>query len=68
MSYKPNDGAPAGEYSVTVTWFDPPPAGVNPESYSPVDKLAGRYATPEISPLKVNVTEDDNELEPFALH
>jgi hypothetical protein len=66
-SYKPNDGAPAGEYSVTVTWFNPPPEGVNPESYSPADKLAGRYATPDKTSLKVTVTEGDNELAPFEL-
>lgn len=67
-SYQPADGAPAGEYAATVVWTDPPPPGVNSESYSPVDKLGGRYATPDKSPLKVTVAEGDNVLEPFKLN
>jgi hypothetical protein len=59
------DGAPAGEYRVTVSWF-PPNAG----RYTNVipDKLQGRYSNPKTSGLRADVKEGDNEIPPFRLH
>src|SRR5262245_20773626 len=44
-SYVLQDGAPAGEYGVTILWFVPD-LSVNP---SAPDKLQGRYADPQTS-------------------
>jgi hypothetical protein len=66
-SYEEGDGAPAGTYKVTITWLEPIPEGVNREMYSPADRLGGRYANPEQSPLEVTIVEGNNELEPLEL-
>jgi len=66
-SYQPGDGAPAGEYRVTIEWPAPLPPGVNPEMYGPQDRLGGRYATPDKSGLTATVSEGNNELPPFDL-
>jgi len=66
---QPGDGAPAGEYRVTVTWLAH--RDIDPEkgdaTQADVDRLGGRYADPETSPLRVTVREDTNELPPFEL-
>lgn len=56
-----NDGAPAGEYAVTIVWT--PAEDVE----DPPDLLGGRYRDPETSPLRVQVQEKTNELPPFNL-
>ncbi len=64
-SYASGDGAPEGEYRVTVAWFlssgrpndDSPPA-----NYLPV-----RYARPDTTPLRAVVRKGGVELEPFQL-
>jgi len=66
-SYEEGDGAPAGTYRVTVQWFDPIPPGVHKESYSPVDRLRDKYATPDKSNIKVTVAEGENQMTPFEL-
>jgi len=69
-TYGFEDGAPAGDYQVTVVW------GTVPEefkgwSYEEIpeeelgtgpDYLEGRYATPEVTPLAVTVPEQETEL------
>ncbi len=52
-TYKTDDGAPVGEYAVTVVWGKPLP-GKEEE----VDHLAGRYADPKASRIRVQVKED----------
>lgn len=57
-TYGEADGAPAGDYRVTITWeggADEP------------DKLGGRYADVMQSKIKVTVKEGSNELEPIRL-
>jgi len=66
-SYEPDDGAPAGEYAVTVVWNQVVVADPDPESRVERDRLNGRYADPETSGLTATVAEDDNELPPFEL-
>jgi len=56
-TYEAHDGAPAGEYVVTVTWSAPPTP----------DRLGGKYSDPETSQLQVTVTEGENLLKPFEL-
>jgi len=58
-TYDPNDGAPAGEYYVSVIW---PTDGREDE-----DKLNGRYRDPKTSQLTATVKEGSNELKAFRL-
>jgi hypothetical protein len=65
-TYTEGDGAPAGEYAVTIVW---------PESASAIggdadlggDRLGGRYANPKTTTLKATVAEGPNEIPPFVL-
>jgi hypothetical protein len=57
-----NDGAPAGEYRVTVTW----PAHRSGFGMGP-DKLGGKYAKAETSGLTVRIDEKKNALAPLEL-
>ena len=63
-TYGVEDGAPAGEYVVTVTW----PGGVLPDGpEEPPDKLLGKFDNPKKSNLRAVVKEGVNELTPFEL-
>jgi hypothetical protein len=59
-----DDGAPAGEYDVTITW---------PVRYNPIstlwegDKLKGRYEKKQNSPFHVTIEKKPQELPPFEL-
>jgi hypothetical protein len=66
-SYRPNDGAPKGEYAVTFQWPDHINTGNEPEPAPEVDQLQGLYSDPNKSTFKVVVHEGENELEPFVL-
>ena len=61
-TYQPNDGAPAGDYVVTVR----PPSGPEAEERDGpaprvrVDPALAKYAKPETSPFKVTVKPGDN--------
>jgi hypothetical protein len=59
-TYGENDGAPAGTYSVAVTWPENGPDGGE-------DRLKGRYRDPGQTKLKVTVKDGPNELPPFNL-
>ena len=56
--YGNKDGAPAGEYIVTVIW----------EGEGGFDKLKGQYSDPTKSKLRASVKEGRNELPPFKLN
>ena len=62
-TYTTGDGAPEGEYAVTITWPGGPPPK-DPDD-PPPDRLKGRYANPAKSPWKVTVKPGPNEVEPF---
>jgi hypothetical protein len=58
-TYGEEDGAPAGDYLVTVTW--------SPNGSDDEDKLGSRYNDRAKTPLKVTVKEGSNELPAFKL-
>lgn len=74
-TYESKDGAPAGQYDVTLRWPAtqwPGRAAAMQRSADPVpprrpDLLMGQFRSPEKSPITVTVTEGTNELEPFRL-
>jgi len=55
--YGDKDGAPAGDYIVTVLW----------EGEGGYDKLKNQYNDPKKSKLRVTVKEGKNDLPPFRL-
>jgi hypothetical protein len=55
-TYEQGDGAPAGEYVLTITW----PWDVSKPSFE--DRLNHVYASPERSKWRLTVSEGDNEL------
>ena len=59
-SYLPNDGAPAGEFAVTVTWTQPV-NGTSSDDISAVELLPPKYQRPDSSGLKVKVVEGSAE-------
>lgn len=62
-TYRKEDGAPAGSYSVTIIWL--------PKGYQgpleKANKLPAHYASDDTSGLKATVDPKENELPPFAL-
>ena len=56
-TYDAYDGAPAGEYVVTMAWSEP---GVP-------DRLGGRYRLADRSEFRATVGEGENRLPPFDL-
>lgn len=60
-TYERGDGAPAGQYAVTVRW---PPDVSQP---SLADRLGGAFVRPERSRWSVTVGEGENELPPIEI-
>jgi len=56
------DGAPKGEYIVTVQWFRIGKDGAGP------NVLPSRYARADLSPLRVTVHEGHNDLPPLVIN
>lgn len=65
-TFAAGDGAPAGEYAVTITW---PATKKDLDGVEVVggDRLKGRFGDPAASKWKVQIKEGDNVLEPFRL-
>jgi len=68
-TYARGDGAPAGEYRVTVMYPSVPPGADpnDPDEATGPDRLQGRYLDPETSPLIISVSEQENHLDAFEL-
>lgn len=72
-TYETGDGAPAGEYGVTLRWEAnkwpgrDADKGVDPIVTVRPDRLMEQYASPEKSGLRATVAEGENALEPFRL-
>jgi hypothetical protein len=64
-SYASGDGAPEGEYRVTVAWFLS--SGRPGDDSPPANYLPGRYARADATPLRAVVRKGGVELEPFQL-
>lgn len=63
MSFKPGDGAPAGEYQVTISY---PMSRFN-KHLNGIDRLRGKFANPKTSGLTAKVEPGKNDLPPFDL-
>jgi hypothetical protein len=66
-SYEPGDGAPVGDYIVTVVWREEIPEGKSLDTFHPKDRLNGRYASPDKSTLSVSVPEGGGTLPPIEI-
>src|SRR5687768_4946011 len=66
-TYKPGDGAPAGDYGVSITWMEETGDSDDPEQITRRDRLNNRYASPESSGLTATVKSGDTQLPPFEL-
>jgi hypothetical protein len=66
-TYGKDDGAPAGEYTITIEWVPPrPPPPFRPKQTG--DRLAGRYSDPATSNLKYTVEKNkENEVPSIEL-
>lgn len=64
-TFAAGDGAPVGEYIVTITW-NQTKTDANGDAQT-TDRLGGRFADPAKSPWRVVVREGENVLEPFWL-
>jgi hypothetical protein len=60
------EGAPAGRYRVTCTWYPPDLQNYLGNENLP-DKLQGRYANSRTSGLKAEIAEQSTEVPPFRL-
>jgi hypothetical protein len=65
-SYEALDGAPAGEFKVTVVWPAAPPPNAS-GVFQLKDRLGGRYANPQTSKLTATVEPGGGEIPPFEL-
>jgi len=63
LTHPHGEGAPAGDYTVVVTWYPPNARGLD----NPKNKLPARYADPAQSGLKATVKAGPTELDPFKL-
>ncbi len=61
-TYVKGDGAPAGDYSITIEWVPPrPPPPHKPKQSG--DRLKGRYSDPRTSKIRFTVEKGtDNEV------
>ena len=65
-SRTPSDGAPAGEYVVAIVWFDKE-IQIDANNAELKNRLPAHYGDAKTSPLRAQVKEGPNQLEPFRL-
>ena len=66
-TYENNDGAPAGEYIITISWRQQPSKPSDGNKAGP-DRLKGAYSNPKTSKLKFTITKQpDNAVPPIYL-
>jgi hypothetical protein len=67
------EGAPVGQYTVTITWPEEQtapkfkPGSTEPDEKPATDRLGGRYADPKTSTLQATIKSGSNTLPPFDL-
>ncbi len=65
-TYEPGDGAPAGDYKVTVVWHRPVPGRqAEGDDPPPPNVIPAEYADPGKTPLTITVEEGENEFPPI---
>lgn len=64
-TYEGSDGAPEGEYVVTVKWYKP--VKVRGEFVSGPNALPLKYSNPQSSDIEVKVASGENQLPPIQL-
>jgi hypothetical protein len=65
-TFKPEDGAPAGDYKVTVVWLEDPPPNAQ-GIFDQKDRLQGRYADPKTTQLQAKIEKGGGDVPPFEL-
>jgi hypothetical protein len=66
-AYGMNDGAPEGEYKVSIIWPEPLPPNLRESADGPKDRLGGRYSDPQKSKLTAKIEKGGGEIPPFEL-
>jgi len=66
-TYSANDGAPAGKYTVTVSWLGPLDGVKEDDEDLLPERLPRRYQNPSQSGIEIEVVEGENQLPPFEL-
>jgi hypothetical protein len=72
-SYGQDDGAPLGEYSVTIQWYQSETKSTRGKPAIPAgfarrsDRFHGKYNDPKKSPWQVTITEGTNVLKPIEV-
>jgi hypothetical protein len=66
-TYHDGDGAPAGEYTVTIYWPGPYNPKMAVEDQMPPDRLGERFMNPAGSPLTATVSAGPTTLPPFKI-
>jgi hypothetical protein len=66
-THKDGDGAPEGDYIVTIVWPEDKRPDAEKEDDRP-DRLGGRFADPATSPLRASVKKGKNDLARFDLN
>ena len=61
------DGAPAGEYVVTLYWPELSGKDLANAAHAPPDRLGQRFLDPKKSPLRATVAEEPTVLPPFEI-
>lgn len=64
-TYTANDGAPAGDYLITVEWYKP--QNNNGELVPGPNVIPRRFASPKTSQLGVHVAERETVIPPISL-
>jgi hypothetical protein len=67
-TYHDGDGAPAGEYAVTIYWPGPYNPKMAVEDQMPADRLGGRFMDPARSPLQATVSAGPTTLPPLEIN
>jgi hypothetical protein len=62
-TYRKDDGAPEGDYKVTVQWFNKGEGRTGP-----ANALPAKYASPDTSGLTVRIQKGKNQIEPIQLN
>jgi hypothetical protein len=69
-TYEQGDGAPVGEYELTLRWYEAAAAKKNgppPGFLPPTDRWKGKYSKPGASRWPITIVEGSNVLDPVTV-